>query len=109
MSCMASAGLLVLRGCGQPAVGVCSSCGKSLCMMHLGAGTCPDCMATQGQWEDNDAAREAASRNDYYNTYGGGEEAAQFGAAGYFAPGEGRALRQGQSRFAEDDYDPFET
>ncbi|MEP7363367.1 MAG: hypothetical protein ABI972_08940 [Acidobacteriota bacterium] len=108
MSCMASAGLLVLRGCGEPAVGGCSSCGKSLCMMHIGAGTCPDCMASQGQWEDNDAAREAASRNEYYDTYGGGTPG-EFGAAGFFGTNQGRAMQPGTSRFADDDYDPFET
>ena len=106
MSCMASSGLLVLRGCGEPAVGACSNCGKALCMMHLASGTCPDCMATSGQWGDNEAAREAASRNDYYNTYGGGGE---FGSANYFTSGQQRSMRPGAANHTEDDYDPFET
>lgn len=108
MSCMASAGLLVLRGCGQPAVGGCSNCGKALCMMHMAGGTCPECAAMGGQWEDNEAAREAASRNQYYDTYGGGSE---FGSANYFAAGNRQAMTPGTSSFTSDsdDYDPFDT
>jgi len=109
MSCMANSGLLVLRGCGQPAVGACSSCGKALCMLHMAAGTCPECAAMGGQWEDNDAAREAASRNDYYNTYGGGSE---YGSASFFSAGDRRAAGTGPAGFTAgegDDYDPFDT
>lgn len=109
MSCMASAGLLVLRPCGQPAVGGCSQCGKSLCMIHMGSGMCPECMAMGGQWEDDEAGREAASRNDYYNTYGGGEE---YGSAAYFSQGDRSSIGPGVSSFSgstADDYDPFDT
>jgi hypothetical protein len=77
-------------------------------MAHALGGTCPDCTATQGQWEDNDAAREAASRNDYYNTYGGGTPS-EYGAASFFGTGQDRTLRPAGANFAEDDYDPFET
>ncbi|MBN8730509.1 MAG: hypothetical protein J0L64_08220 [Acidobacteria bacterium] len=109
MSCMASAGLLVLRQCGQPAVGGCSQCGKSLCMMHMAGGTCPECMAMGGQVDDSEAGREAASRNDYYNTYGGGEE---YGSASYFSQGNRGAMGPGAAGFTstgDDDYDPFDT
>ncbi len=106
MSCMASAGLLVLRGCGQPAVGACSNCGKALCMMHLAGGTCTECMAASGEYGDSEAGREAASRDNYYNTYGGGEE---YGSANYFTSGQQQSLRPGAANYTEDDYDPFDT
>jgi hypothetical protein len=78
-------------------------------MMHLGAGTCPECMATQGQWQDDEGAREAASRNDYYNTYGGGGTPSEYGTASFFGTGQQRTMQPGAANYAEDDYDPFET
>lgn len=111
MSCQAQVGLLVLRVCGQPAMGACSSCGLPLCGLHLGAGTCPSCMLTRGNPEENDLTREAANRHQYYETYGGGH---QYGDARFFNEGDRQSLHPAAAGFAattghSDDYDPFET
>ncbi|MCC7235624.1 MAG: hypothetical protein IT163_10000 [Bryobacterales bacterium] len=108
MSCMASAGLLVLRGCGQPAAGACPQCGRELCVMHLAGGMCPDCMGLSGQFGESEAGRDAASRQNYYNTYGAGNE---YGAANYFKQGDRAAVRPGAGLAppGQDDYDPFDT
>ncbi len=109
MSCMASAGLLVLRGCGQPAIGACPQCGKALCAMHMAGGMCTDCMALSGGFNESEAGREAAMRQNYYSTYGGENE---FGAATYFTPGDRASVTPGTAGMApphQDDYDPFDT
>ncbi|MGJ5820010.1 hypothetical protein [Paludibaculum fermentans] len=112
MSCQAHVGLLVLRSCGQPAMGACSSCGMALCGMHLGAGTCPTCMLTRGNPEENDLTREAATRNQYYDTYGG---RTQYGDSEYFNEGDRESLHPAAAAgFVatggdSDEYDPFET
>lgn len=115
MSCQARAGLLVLRMCGEPAMGACGTCGRPLCMLHQvmgGAGmTCPECAALHGGSEDNEQAREAANRNDYYNSYG---EPTEFGGDTYFSEGDHDAVRRSiaggdaAQGFGED-YDPFDT
>lgn len=43
MTCTARSGFLTLRDCGNPAVGSCSECGRSLCMEHLAGTRCLDC------------------------------------------------------------------
>ncbi|MBN9659812.1 MAG: hypothetical protein J0H49_16625 [Acidobacteria bacterium] len=111
MSCQAHVGLLVLRACGQPAIGSCASCGMPLCGLHLGAGTCPTCLLTRGNPEDNELTREAATRNQYYETYG---ERSQYGDAGFFNENDRESLRPAAAGFLastgqSDDYDPFET
>ena len=115
MSCQARAGLLVLRMCGEPAVGACGTCGRPLCLMHQVMGgmgmACPECAATQGDYETNEYAREAANRNDYYNSYG---EPTEFGDESYFSEGDHDAVRRGvvggdSARSFGEDYDPFDT
>ncbi|MGC4053758.1 MAG: hypothetical protein QM757_31610 [Paludibaculum sp.] len=112
MSCQAHVGLLVLRACGQPAVGSCSSCGAALCALHLGAGVCPTCMLSRGNPEENELTREAAARNQYYEMYGG---RSQFGDARFFNEHDRESLRPGAAAGFlagtghRDDYDPFET
>ena len=71
MNCQAKAGLLVLRTCDEPSVGVCASCGIPLCAVHLMMGKCPDCAASP----------EVDERKSYYNTYG---QPSQFGDKRYF-------------------------
>jgi len=110
MSCQARQGLLVLRGCGSPAIGACSSCGRMLCAMHLMGGACPDCAAMQGN-TDTEQTREAAQRNSYYSTYGEGSD---YGDDEYFnrgdgAPAAGFAAGTPAEFPAEDDYDAFDT
>lgn len=112
MSCQAHVGLLVLRACGQPAMGACSSCGTPLCALHLGAGTCPTCMLTRGNPEENELTREAATRNQYYESYGGRP---QYGDARFFNEDDRESLRPAaaagfvSNAGHSDDYDPFET
>jgi hypothetical protein len=114
VSCQARAGLLVLRGCGSPAIGACASCGRGLCAMHmLGGGMCPDCSATQGANQDNEYTREAANRGAYYSEYG---EPAEYGDEGFFNSGDssgavaGFAAMGRPMRLEEDEpYDAFDT
>lgn len=111
MSCQAQVGLLFLRVCAQPVVGACMSCGLPLCAYHLGTGSCPSCQLAAGNPDDSEFTREAATRNQYYGTYGAGT---QFGDDGYFNESDGESLRPGMMGFiagagASDDYDPFET
>jgi hypothetical protein len=104
-------GLLVLRGCGAPAMGACSSCGRPLCVMHQvmgGAGiSCPECAAIHGDPSQNEQAQEAADRNSYYNSYGGGE----FGDDQYFSDEDQEAVRSGFAATGAEhaEYDPFDT
>jgi hypothetical protein len=80
-------------------------------VMGGGGMTCPDCAASQGNWESNEHAREAANRHDYYNSYG---EPTEFGGDSYFAEGDHEAVRRGvaggdaASGFSGD-YDPLDT
>jgi hypothetical protein len=111
MSCQAQAGLLILRMCGQPAVSACSSCGIPLCGLHGAAGACPNCLATGGNPGENELAREAATRNQYYEEYGG---RAEFGGARYFNAGDRESLHARGAGFAAPagaghDYDPLDT
>lgn len=111
MSCQAQAGLLILRACGQPAVSACSGCGIPLCAMHAMAGTCPNCMIAGGRGADNEMAREAAARNQYYETYG---KPTEFGSEQYFSAADHETLARKGALGAgaitpREDYDPFET
>lgn len=108
MSCGARAGLLVLRACGQPAMGFCGSCGTPLCAIHIGGGMCPDCMVVSGNAHGSEDAQHAAARNDYYNSYGPQQ---QFGDSNYFSSGDRAAVAGGAAAFgpAGDDYDAFDT
>ena len=102
MNCQARMGLLVLRGCEEPAVGACAVCGTPLCAMHQVMGpqgmSCPDCSGSP----------EAEERKEYYNTYGRPEEQspAQFGDKKYFSPADAAAARAAQQKRG---YDPHET
>ena len=111
MSCLAQAGLLILRACGQPAVSACSSCGIPLCAMHAMAGTCPNCMVAGGHSADSEMTREAATRNQYYESYG---KPTEFGGEGYFSEADSETLASrgaliGGGAAQQGDYDPFET
>ncbi len=110
MNCQAQVGLLILRACGQPAVGFCGSCGIPLCGLHVGAGTCPNCMLAGGNPNQSELTHEAAARNEYYQAYGG---QAQFGDPRYFSAGDRETLRSRGTGFAaapaSDNYDPFDT
>jgi hypothetical protein len=84
-------------------------------MLHQvmgGAGmSCPECSAMQGDWENNEHAREAANRNDYYNSYG---EPTGFGDDTYFSEGDHDAVRRSfaggeAAQGLGEDYDPFDT
>jgi hypothetical protein len=93
-------GLLVLRGCEEPAAGACAVCGTPLCMMHQVMGaqgpSCPECASSP----------EATERNEYYNTYGKPGEHAQFGDKKYFSPEDAAAARSAQQKRT---YDPHES
>ena len=101
MSCQASFGLLVLRECGQPAAGACSSCGKMLCAMHqvMGPGgmACPECSVAAGV--QSDQTQDAANRQGYYTTYG---------QQRYFTEDDHSAARPSAAR-AQHGYDPLDT
>ncbi len=83
----------------------------ALCGLHLGGGQCPDCRLASGNPAGDDAERDAATRNQYYETYGG---PSQFGDAAYFSAGDRASLRPGVMGAGlvaggAADYDPFET
>jgi hypothetical protein len=111
MSCQAQAGLLILRACGQPAVSACSNCGIPLCVLHAGAGTCPSCLVAGGHSNDSELSREAANRDQYYDTYG---KPTEFGGEGYFSAADRASLTSrgamgGGVPARRDDYDPLDT
>ena len=78
--CRSKKGLLFLRDCKEPAVDMCSICGRPICSIHSMNGprgiTCPECMAHQSQ-DERTAARKFASsswskgvrRYDLYRKY----------------------------------------
>ncbi len=102
MNCQARMGLLVLRGCEEPAVGACAVCGKGLCAMHQVMGeqgmTCPEC---SGSPEEKD-------REEYYQEYGEPDETPLFGDRKYFSPEDAAAARAAQQG-GRRGHDPHET
>lgn len=122
MTCQAQMGLLVLRTCGDPSVGFCGECGKAICAAHQVGTSCPECAAADPDAAQDANAREAASRQSYYQQYG---QAPQFGDRGFFGGGAGTAallgagaLGFGASAYGAQrlqqqknlgDYDPMET
>jgi hypothetical protein len=85
-TCTAQKGFFTLRGCPNPAVSNCASCGKPTCAEHLSPATgftmCLDCAARQQQGAPTDKAAlnpNAQSydsdwayryRTHYYTSYG---------------------------------------
>jgi hypothetical protein len=55
--CAVRRGFFVLRECGQPAIGLCATCGRSVCAEHSALGTaamlCVECQAREQTTSDN--------------------------------------------------------
>jgi len=75
-NCKAKKGLLVLRECGQPAVGACGKCGIQVCQQHqvlisqTGAVLCPDCAAQDEKMAPTGHVGRSRRRSRYYSHYG---------------------------------------
>ncbi len=100
MTCQWQTGLLVPQPCEMPAMGGCSLCGRSLCMMHTVSGpngpACPTCANSNQGYEQNEETELESSRSSYYTQYGG---------ANYFTNRD----RQSVEREEVEGYDEFET
>lgn len=73
--CKAKVGLLVLRGCGDPAIGACALCGMPLCSQHMVTGQdggirCPDCGLRDPDMASRQDLKEGRERESYYDEYG---------------------------------------
>jgi hypothetical protein len=75
-NCKAKKGLLVLRECGQPAIGACGKCGIPVCQQHqiiisqTGMVYCPECAAQDAQMAPTGHVGRARRRTRYYTHYG---------------------------------------
>jgi len=73
--CGAKKGLLVLRECGEPAIGACSGCSAQICQKHQvinqqGAVLCPDCAANDQSLAPQGHVGRSRRRSYYYGHYG---------------------------------------
>jgi hypothetical protein len=81
-SCTVRRGFLTLRECGEPAVALCGTCGRPMCVEHLvgdGAGPlCVECSVSQSSSNDSSADSDSGPsdtwrhgyRDDYYRETG---------------------------------------
>lgn len=92
--CLHLTGFLTRLPCGEPATGVCASCGKLICQRHQvphqGGISCPDCVVSSSDTNrdhsgTDDHSLSNYSSNDYSDfeeTTGGGGEMDGGGASG---------------------------
>jgi hypothetical protein len=74
-NCKAKKGMLVLRECGQPAIGACGGCGIPICAAHQVIGfnnqvLCPDCAARDQNMKPTGYVGRSRRRDRYYSYYG---------------------------------------
>jgi hypothetical protein len=73
--CKAKKGLLVLRDCGEPVIGVCSGCHIGICQKHQVIAfnnqvLCPDCAAKDQNMKPAGYVGRSRRRDRYYSHYG---------------------------------------
>jgi len=72
--CKTQVGMLVLRDCGEPALGVCVTCNRPICQRHqvpTSQGvTCPDCAAQLPNGQSHREVQRVRYRSGYYSYYG---------------------------------------
>lgn len=107
LTCADRSGFLFAHACDRPALGACSTCGKSICVEHMrttaSGPTCISCMRGTTDRDPDHASDHGTSRtssDDAPERWAGGEgQSGGAGSSGEWSPGSPEASREDDPYF----------